>query len=115
MGREDRGCLPMRAGGPRVPVRPRQLTALERALYRVRLRPDGPGLSRQGLEGNQGLTPCTARKARLNASVEPYPKATAVPNRSRSPRTSAAATVVRRRRMYSDDGMPASDENIRRT
>ena len=27
----------------------------------------------------------------------------------------AAATVMRRRRMYSDNGMPASDENILRT
>ena len=31
-----------------------------------------------------------------------------------APTTSAAATVMRRRRMYSDSGMPASDENIRR-
>ena len=28
--------------------------------------------------------------------------------------TSAAATVMRRRRTYSDSGMPANDENIRR-
>ena len=30
------------------------------------------------------------------------------------PSTSAAASVMRRRRMYSESGMPASDENIRR-
>ena len=37
-----------------------------------------------------------------------------MPSRSPSPRTSAAATVIRRRRTYSDSGIPASDENIRR-
>lgn len=61
-----------------------------------------------------GLTPCTARKARLNASVEVYPLRTAVHNRSRSSRASAAAMVIRRRRMYSDNGMPACDENVLR-
>ena len=62
-----------------------------------------------------GPAPWTARNARPNASVEPYPCRTAMLSRSSSPRTtSAAATVMRRRRTYSDSGMPANDENIRR-
>ncbi|CAM5414483.1 hypothetical protein SGRIM128S_07323 [Streptomyces griseomycini] len=62
-----------------------------------------------------GPAPWTARNARPNASLEPYPCRTAMLSRSPSPRTTAAAaTVMRRRRTYSDSGMPANDENIRR-
>jgi hypothetical protein len=62
-----------------------------------------------------GPAPCTARNARPNASVEPYPCRTAMLSRSSRPlTTSAAATVMRRRRTYSERGMPANDENIRR-
>ena len=47
--------------------------------------------------------------------VELYPCRTAMVSRSSPSRTtSAAATVMRRRRTYSDSGMPASEENIRR-
>ena len=40
MGREDRGCLPMRAGSSRVPVRSRQLTGLDLAGNHIRPQPD---------------------------------------------------------------------------
>lgn len=62
-----------------------------------------------------GPTPCTARKARANASPEPYPYRTATSSSVRRPAsTSAPASVSRRRRTYSESGMPASAENIRR-
>lgn len=62
-----------------------------------------------------GPTPCTVRNARANASPEPYPYRTAISSSVRSPAsTSAPATVSLRRLMYSDSGIPASAENIRR-
>ena len=58
--------------------------------------------------------PWTDRKARLNASVDPYPYRTATLSRSSPSMMSPAATVILRLRTYSESGMPASDENIRR-
>ena len=62
-----------------------------------------------------GPIPCTARNALLKASPEAQPKRTAMSCSGSAPAsTDEAATVMRRRQTYSETGMPAGTENIRR-